>query len=317
MPVDNGFDDLLERAERALGANQPVHTAFQRVRAIIGPARFPEGEDLAQAGMEALRKGQVPSPAQVAALETVVKALRPSILSQRALLDALPAYQNYPTGSVDQWNAFRKAAKPYLYSVGRIDKVDGNATSPFATGFVVGPGVLVTNTHVLDAISANSRLLQKGQAVIFFGQEFGVVPDPPAVAITGVIAVHPQLDISLLSIEDQARAPWQIDDQPTQKTKRVVAIGYPQDDPRSPVFRDVIFGDRFLVKRGAPGEVRGIAANSIYHDCSTLGGNSGSPLVDMDTCKVVGLHRDGPLFLFRNEAVDGGSLAAFLKLYVI
>jgi len=313
MADDNGFDDLFDRAERALGPNQPVSTAFQRVRAIIGPARFPEGEALAQAGMDALRQGKVPSPAEIAALETVVKALRPSILSRNALLDSLPAYRNYPQGAVDQWNAFRSTAKPFLYSVGRIDKVDGKATTPLATGFVAAPGVLVTNTHVLDALSANSRRLQKGQAVVYFGQEFGVVPDSPPVAITGVVAVHPQLDISLLSIENQAVVPWKIDEQPSRKARPVVAIGYPQDDPRSPVFRDVIFGDRFLVKRGAPGELRGVAADSVYHDCSTLGGNSGSPLVDLDTCKVVGLHRDGPLFLFRNEAVDGGSLAAFLK----
>jgi len=255
----------------------------------------------------------VPTPAQIAALETVIKALRPSILSKSALLDRLPPYGNYEQGTVSQWDTFRQSAKPYLYSVGRIDKVDGTSTNALATGFVVAPGVLVTNTHVLDAISANARVLQKGQAVVFFGQEYGVVPDPPAVAITGVIAVHPQLDMSLLSMDDKSLSAWQIDEQPVQKARRIAAIGYPQDDPRSPVFRDVIFGDRFGVKRGAPGEVRGIAENTIYHDCSTLGGNSGSPLVDLDTCKVIGLHRDGPLFLFRNEAVDGTSLSAFVK----
>lgn len=313
MPEANGFDDLFGRAERTLGANQPVNTAFMSVRAIIGPATFPGGEDLAQAGMDALRHGNVPSPAQIVALETVIKALRPSILSRSALLDGLPPYRNYEQGTVSQWNAFRKSAKPFMYSVGRIDKVDGTSTNALATGFVVAPGVLVTNTHVLDAISANTRLLQKGQAVVFFGQEYNVVPDSPAVAITGVVAVHPQFDMSLLSIDDEAVSAWRIDDRPTQKARRVAAIGYPQDDPRSPVFRDVIFGDRFGVKRGAPGEVRGTAANAVYHDCSTLGGNSGSPLVDLDTCKVVGIHRDGPLFLFRNEAVDGVSLAAFVK----
>lgn len=313
-PTGNDFDDLFARAKRTLG-DQPVQAAFQSVRAIIGPARFPAGEDLAQAGMDALRKGQVPTSAQIAALEAVIKAMRPSLLSQRALLDPLPAYANYEQGAVAQWDRFRQAAQQYLYSVGRIDKLDGDSTNPMpmATGFVAAPGVLVTNRHVLDAISNCTRLLQEGQAVVFFGQEYGIVPDAAPVAITGVIAVHPTLDMSLLSIKDQNRTPWRIDNQPTEKAKHVAAIGYPQDDPRSPVFRDVIFGDRFLVKRGAPGEVRGLGPNAVFHDCSTLGGNSGSPLVDLDTCKVVGLHRDGPLFLFRNEAVDGASLKAFVK----
>jgi V8-like Glu-specific endopeptidase len=311
MANDNELADLLQRATRALG-EQSVPAAFQRARAIIGPSKFPEGEDVAQQGLDALKQGQVPTPVQIAALEAVIKALRPSLLSQAGLLDGLPPYQKYDPGTVDQWNRFRQTARQYLYSVGRIDKVDGNTTEPMATGFVVAPGVLVTNTHVLDGISANTRRLQKGQAVVLFGQEFGVAPDRPAVAITEVIAVHPDLDMSLLRIEDSGVTPWPIDTQATQKAKRVAAIGYPQDDPRSPVFRDVIFGDRFKVKRGAPGEVRGVAANAVYHDCSTLGGNSGSPLADLDTCQVVGLHRDGPLFLFRNEAVDGVSLAQFV-----
>lgn len=310
--ADDCFDDLLDRAERAF-VGQPVGEAFRGVRNIVGPAKLPDGEDQAQAAMDKLRAGEVPSPAEIAALETVIQALRPSLLSKRALFNPLPTYQHYEPGVVDQWNAFRNSAQPYLYSVGRIDRVDGNATTGLATGFVVAPGVLVTNTHVVQAISANSGVLQRGQAVVSFGQEYGVVPDPPAVAITGVIFIHPTLDISLLRIDDQTRPVWPVDDQPTSKGRRICVIGYPQDDPRSPVFRDVIFGDRFGVKRGAPGEVRRARPDTVLHDCSTLGGNSGSPLVDVETCKVVGVHRDGPLFLFRNEAVDGPSLAAVVN----
>jgi endonuclease G len=304
------FDDLLERATRALGGLE-VKQAFVAVRAIIGPERFPEGEDVAQQGMDALRVGKVPSPAQRIALETVIKSLRPSILSAKAVLGKLPAYHAYADKVFPQWGAFGKAISPYLYSVGRIDKVDGEKTNPLATGFVVAPGIVVTNTHVLDAISANTRRLQKGQAVIQFGQEYGVVPDIDPVAITGVVAVHEELDMSLLSIEDKSRPPWQIDSNPIAKARAVAAVGYPQDDPRSPVFRE-IFQNTFGVKRAAPGEVRGTSCNAVYHDCSTLGGNSGSPLVDMDSTKVVGIHRDGPLFLFRNEAVDGAALAKFV-----
>lgn len=313
MPeIPNPVTDVFDVARRVL-AGTTIGAAFQRTRNVIGPERFPQGEDLAQAGMDALGEGKVPTPAQIAALETVIKALRPSLLSQRALLDAMPSYQRYEPGTVERWDSFRRSAKTYIYSVGRIDKVGRGSTEALATGFVVAPGVLVTNTHVLDAISANTRLLERGQAIVFFGQEYGVVPDAPPVAITGVIAVHPTLDMSFLRIEDEHRSPWQIDDQPVAKGNHIAAIGYPQDDARCPVFRDVIFQGRFGVKRGAPGEVRGSAASSLYHDCSTLGGNSGSPLVDLNTCKVVGVHRDGPLFLFRNEAVDGASLAAFVQ----
>jgi S1-C subfamily serine protease len=308
----SGFDDLLLRAQRALAGATTVREGFQGVRAIIGPSKFPAGEDLAQAGMDALRGGEVPSPAQIAAIESVIKALRPSLLSQHALLEPLPTYQRYEDGVVPQWEAFRQKVKLSLYSVGRIDRIDGKSTDALATGFIVAPGVLATNTHVLDALSANERRLERKQAAVLFGQEFGVAPDPPAVAITAVLAVHPSLDMCLLEIEDSSRQAWEIEAKFQSKGSRIAAIGYPQDDPRSPVFRDVIFQNRYGVKRGAPGEVRGLGMNAVYHDCSTLGGNSGSPLVDLETGKVVGIHRDGPLFLFRNEAVDGPSLSSFV-----
>lgn len=310
MPDDS--DDLPERARRAL-AGSTVATAFGRVRAIIGPEKFPDGEDLAQQGLDALNDGKVPSPAQRAALEMVIKALRPSILSNRSVFDVLPNYQRYEPGTVEQWEAFRKASKPYLYSIGRIDQVTGGLRDAEATGFVVAPGVLVTNRHVLEVISANSMVLEKGQAIVCFGQEFGVVPDLPPVSITGVIAVHPELDMALLRIEGDARVALPIDASPVQRGARVCAVGYPQDDARSPVFRDVVYQGKFGVKRGAPGEIRKVSPNALYHDCSTLGGNSGSPLLDLNTCKVVGLHRDGPLFMYRNEAVDGSSLDAFVR----
>jgi hypothetical protein len=96
----------------------------------------------------------------------------------------------------------------------------------------------------------------------------------------------------------------------------VVAVGYPSDDPlRNPLFISAIFDDRFGVKRAAPGEVTGLASQSIFHDCSTLGGNSGSPILSMKSAHVVGMHRDG-FFMYRNEAVNGALLNEFVKKHL-
>jgi hypothetical protein len=75
-----------------------------------------------------------------------------------------------------------------------------------------------------------------------------------------------------------------------------------------------IFMDVYNVKRLQPGQGAGRASAraSFGHDCSTLGGNSGSPIFSMKTGRVVGLHRDG-YFLYRNEAVDGASLDEFIR----
>jgi hypothetical protein len=65
-----------------------------------------------------------------------------------------------------------------------------------------------------------------------------------------------------------------------------------------------IFEDIFNVKRLQPGELREFRSNnnSVLHDCSTLGGNSGSPVIDLETNLVLGLHFGGR-YLEVNQAV--------------
>jgi endonuclease G, mitochondrial len=56
-----------------------------------------------------------------------------------------------------------------------------------------------------------------------------------------------------------------------------------------------IFGDIYDVKRIAPGIVVGIDNNIVHNDCTTLGGNSGSAILDAETGKVVALHYGGDI----------------------
>jgi hypothetical protein len=123
--------------------------------------------------------------------------------------------------------------------------------------------------------------------------------------------------MALLAVEPvsstPARTPLAVEINPVNEGDGVVAIGYPFDDPaRNPLFINALFGGKFGVKRAAPGEVLRSSRTSIFHDCSTLGGNSGSPILSMKTARVVGLHRDG-FFMYRNEAVDGASLGEFVS----
>ena len=56
-----------------------------------------------------------------------------------------------------------------------------------------------------------------------------------------------------------------------------------------------IFMDVYNVKRLQPGRAVTYSAkfSALEHDCSTLGGNSGSPVVDLETHQVIGLHFGG------------------------
>jgi endonuclease G len=97
----------------------------------------------------------------------------------------------------------------------------------------------------------------------------------------------------------------------------VVVIGYPARDFRSDLdVQDRIFGGKFNVKRLQPGTVRPRAkiasfenvVNAITHNSSTLGGNSGSAVIDVQTGHVVALHFAGE-YLKANYAVPMYELA--------
>jgi S1-C subfamily serine protease len=307
--MEERLQKLLKRAERAFDG-KPVPLAVGKVRAIIGLAKFPPGEELAEAAMRALRNGEEPTPKQLAALEIMIKLMRPAPLCRAGVLDDLPDYNDYNAETVEQWNVFRHKVKPFVYSIGRIDNACGEG---IATGFLVGPTLLVTNRHVLRQLSNGAEVLEEGMAVVRFKQEFGSPDDDPPVPVTGVVAVHPTLDIALLSVKQtRPRKPVILDSAVVEEGDPVAAIGYPYDDQRNPIFINVIYGNRFGVKRAAPGEIVGRGPNTIYHDCSTLGGNSGSPLFSMESAQVIGLHSNG-MFDFRNNAVDGPSLKEFVS----
>jgi endonuclease G len=91
-------------------------------------------------------------------------------------------------------------------------------------------------------------------------------------------------------------------------------VGYPAKDSRNdagPMSK--IFEDIYDVKRFSPGKVVNPGKDTWYltHDASTLGGNSGSAVLDLATRKVVGLHFGGS-FKKTNYAVTASSIKNIL-----
>ncbi len=208
-------------------------------------------------------------------------------------------------------------------SVGRIN--DPTATQKFSgTGFVVAPGVIATNRHVLEAVGAE----HPGQAgttswtihpdvEINFSHEFERDIEP-GYTITRVLYAGPmpirgevnfeRLDLALLQCETDDNFPPNIPLADPSSTigadRKVYVIGY----PARPLFedRDVladIFANTFGWKRWAPGKTKAgpgelegdDEAWIMSHDASTLGGNSGSTVFLFegagDVC--VGMHFAG------------------------
>lgn len=165
---DNEKEEYLRRAARAF-QDQPVRKIFERIKAIVGPSNMPPTQQgkLAEQALQLMQNGETPSPKQLAALELMIRLMRPVPMSRKGALDNLDAEV---APSFPDWPTFQNSIKPHLYSIGRIDLAPKEGVG---TGFLVSDGVLVTNKHVLDMLSKGTRVLEKGQAVVRFKFESG------------------------------------------------------------------------------------------------------------------------------------------------
>jgi S1-C subfamily serine protease len=314
MADETRTDFLLARAQRALGKRQ-VSEAVATVRAIIGPSEIDDSEPLAQAALEKMHNGIVPTPQELAALEIVVRMLRPVVFTQDDALGDLPDGDGanlQPEELKDGWRDFRGKVNHVVGSIGRIENRRGEH---IGTGFVVADGVVATNRHVLGVLTSGGEALAPGAARIVFGWEDGKQNKAQNIlALDGVAAIHPKLDMVLLTIRKEGRPAVQFEPAPVAVAARVVAIGYPaQDTVNNPLFLASVFQGRFGRRCAALGEVLdGTESPDLFHDCSTTQGNSGSPLFNLATGLVAGIHRGGH-FMYRNEAIDADQIRSFVQ----
>jgi S1-C subfamily serine protease len=314
MALDDKMTHIRDRAARALGTNS-VPEALTKFRAIIGPANIPDSEPLAKKALEKLHEGEVPTADELSALEIVIRLLRPVVFSRNGVLDDLPdsaGHNVYPTELKDIWSGFRERVKGLVGSVGRVESRRGDHVG---TGFLVRADLLATNRHVLGVLTFGSEVLAPGAAHVVFKQEIGLNNQPSDVAlIQGVAAIHPTLDMVLLTVVPQERRALEIEPRRVMDGERVAVLGYPADDPiNNPLFLTSVFNGKFGVRRAALGEVLdGTEAPVLFHDSSTTQGNSGSPIFSLNSAKVAGIHRAG-FFMYRNEAVDADQLRMFIE----
>ncbi|MGB9055120.1 MAG: DNA/RNA non-specific endonuclease [Pseudolabrys sp.] len=222
-------------------------------------------------------------------------------------------------------DVIKKRIASLLPLIGRVE-VPSSPILPYAgTGFVVGQGLIATNRHVAQLFSQGRGLTiryRAGDAAIDFKRQIDA-PDDDRTAYLSVRAVemiHPYWDMALLRVDDlptdrmlrlSVKSPEELVDH------NVVVIGYPARDERNDVaLQDRIFNRTYNVKRLQPGVIRARAkiqsfentVNALTHDASTLGGNSGSAVIEVDTGEVVALRFAGE-YLKANYAVPMHELA--------
>jgi endonuclease G, mitochondrial len=218
------------------------------------------------------------------------------------------------------WKERLERAKPLLdgpiRAVGRINLVGGRLDW-VGTGWLVAANILVTNRHV-----ANEFTLRRGAGFTFrVGQNGPIaanvdflqeIDNPTMLVFKLVRALHieerPGPDVAFFEVEVAAGNPQLAMHIPLAdrivETERIAAIGYPAYDSRipEPDLMERIFGRVYNKKRLAPGAITRVEQTRLLHNCSTLGGNSGSVIVDLDSGKALGLHFSGS-FLDTNYAV--------------
>lgn len=225
------------------------------------------------------------------------------------------------------WRARLLAASNHLTqairAVGRIE-VEGHALSWLGTGWLVEPDVIVTNRHVAGAFARRSGtdfIFRQGvssvpmSASIDFLEEIGRT-ESFVFRVEKVLHIEDDdgPDLAFLRVAPAAgqalSAPIALAGRAPLPEEAVAVIGYPARDSRIPdvELMDRIFGNVYDKKRLAPGQVMRVDRGRLQHDCSTLGGNSGSAVVSLSSGEALGIHFAGT-FLTANAAVPSALIA--------
>jgi endonuclease G len=221
----------------------------------------------------------------------------------------------------------KKLVKP-IAAVGRIELSDHDTFEWCGTGFRIDEDLIITNRHVALIFGERQgqlfkfRVNQAGKPVrarVDFREEFkGVISEEFGLAKILWIAADtdeaPDMAVLQIVKDPGLPEPLALADKDPVSRQQVAVVGYPARDSRNDAtLMADIFHDIYDVKRFAPGEVVLPVEDAWYvtHDCTSLGGNSGSALLDLATQKVVGLHFGGS-FRKTNYAVKASVIKGIL-----
>lgn len=265
--------------------------------------------------------------------ETLVQKGRPALfINQDQVMAATPLQDGASKMMVDRVMAAADTINPWLPLIGRIDVANHPAGFPYVgTGWLIQPNLLCTNRHVAQLIGQ-----QDGRAFTFsrgrFGKDLGLsfnrrreqdpvtTTEADVFAITGIAWIEPVdgPDLALLRVvmPDEGTRPrfLPIASDNGVSGAFVVTVGYParayEDTIPDQMWMDEIYGGIYDVKRAAPGQLDDPVDGSTTYDCTTLGGASGSPVLSLDTGKVLALHYAG-LYKIENYGVPADVLRRY------
>lgn len=279
------------RAGKALQADTPsrlaarVNLLVDEVRRASEPGHMPSNPVL---------RGLVERPAPVVAEE----------LTDRIVNEALIGTSDFL--SVEFLERGALAAR----SVGRILIETPGGRAPLGTGFMVGPGLLMTNQHVLTSARRAGRcVLQMDYELRLFGaprapQEFALEP-------ARFFLAHEELDFALVAVTGTSTMGMSLEGYgwlPLIEAQGKIAISDKDhiniiQHPRGEEKQVVLRNNRVLDMRTGNEPQNHVIGSFLHYEADTDKGSSGSPVLS-DTWQVIGLHHSGVPALHQ----DGGWL---------
>ena len=251
---------------------------------------------------------EIPRP-EDAALEAIIWRLgRPVLLVKNDDFDVSEL-------ETDIWkarlNQHRDNLKSVVLSVGRVEVRNNPSFTWIGTGWVVADELIVTNRHV-----AREFAVRRGQGFVFRQSFLGQMKARLDFREEHQTGSPAEFDIvEILHIEDEdgpdlafLRIDWASNascdrrasvplGSEVMEDQMVAVVGYPAKDTRTNISEemDAIFGNIYDVKRLAPGQIMKVFEGdwAFAHDCTSLGGSSGSVVCSMETGEAVGLHYAG------------------------
>jgi endonuclease G, mitochondrial len=259
--------------------------------------------DIARRAHAKLVNRQRLTPEETGLYEAIVlPTRRPAIIVAKGTITSAPS----PWRELREPVNLRRIERA-IAAVGRVELI-GHHEPYGGTAFVVGSNLLMTNRHVARIFSEGAgqrmRFIDGMGAAMDFARERVDRGSGRSLPVARVVLAHPYWDMALLSVEGVSSPPLKLRpiESAESKGRKVVVIGHPARDDSNPVMvMHRVFGDRFGIKRVAPGHSMGArehdsgerTVTALAHDSSTLGGNSGSLVLDLATGDVIGLHFAG------------------------
>ncbi len=298
----------------------------------LGGANFPEFRDrmlsiVADPSLPMVDKNDKVVAEAAAAAESIVKAVGRPVF----IIADNKVTEDFSGPSSDTWKARIVGARDRIDraipAVGRIEVNNHPDFTWVGTGWLIDSDIIVTNRHVAVEFGRrdNARFAYRtglNNAPMVTRIDFLEEYQRSAAAeykVAEILWIAPTdgPDVAFLRVTRQPEQPPLAQPVVLASTidgdDYVATIGYPARDWRVPdqALVKKLFGDVYDKKRLAPGTIIAAGEKELEHDCSTLGGNSGSLILSLRTGEAVALHFAG-LFKEANYAVPAPRLRALL-----